>query len=160
MLPQVRAACEALQFEPDMLPKQVDIEIPLLNALKKLGGKAKPQDIYAEVTKSFPNLTPADLNEQLLSGGNRWKNRIQWVRQALVARGELSNAAHGIWEITAKGLGRLKLEETVASTPAKASHSVSGSNGSAPPSALFNLEEVQRITQPPSKPTSCKSCTI
>jgi restriction system protein len=126
-----------------MLPKQIDIEIPLLNALKKLGGKAKPQDIYAEVTKFFPNLTATDLSEQLVSGGNRWKNRIQWVRQALVARGELSNAAHGIWEITPKGLGRLKLEESAASDAAmKPSQTPSESKGAAVTSALFNLEEV------------------
>jgi restriction system protein len=140
----LRVACEALQSESDMLPRQIDIEIPLLTALKKLGGKAKPQDIYAEVTKSFPNLMPADLSEQLQSGGNRWKNRIQWVRQALVARGELSNAAHGVWEITHKGLARLKLEASASpAASTNASSKTTSSNGAIPVfGPLINLEEV------------------
>jgi restriction system protein len=126
-----------------MLPKQIDIEIPLLSVLKKLGGKAKPQDIYPDVTKSFPNLTAADLNEQLETGGNRWKNRIQWARQALVARGELSNAAHGVWEITQKGLMRLKFEPSeTAAASAKSSKGTSSNGPNTGFNALINLEEV------------------
>jgi len=46
-----------------MMPKQQEIEVPLLAALEKLGGKAKPQDVYALVTQAFPQLTSADLAE-------------------------------------------------------------------------------------------------
>jgi restriction system protein len=102
-----------------MMPNQIEIEIPLLSTLKTLGGKAKPKDVYTELVKAFPALTPSDLAEQLQSGGNRWTNRIQWVRQALVARGELSNQSHGIWEITSLGLNRLKAhKESGTSLPA------------------------------------------
>ena len=99
------------------MPNQIEIEIPLLSTLKKLGGKAKPKDVYAELTKAFPALTASDLAEQLQSGGNRWTNRIQWVRQALVARGELSNQSHGIWEITPIGLSRLKAHHKTLTIP-------------------------------------------
>jgi restriction system protein len=91
-----------------MMPNQIEMELPLLTAVKKLGGKAKPKQVYTELTQSFPALTSSDLAIQLPSGGNKWTNRIQWVRQALVARGELSNQSHGIWEITEQGLSRLK----------------------------------------------------
>jgi|HubBroStandDraft_4_1064222.scaffolds.fasta_scaffold52062_2 restriction system protein len=91
-----------------MMPKQVEMELPLLAALEKLGGKAKPQDVYVTVTKSFPALTEADLAEQLQSGGNRWRNRIQWVRQRLVEMGEMESPSFGTWAITAKGLARLR----------------------------------------------------
>lgn len=99
-----------------MMPNQIEIEIPLLSTLKKLGGKAKPKDVYGELTKAFPALTASDLAEQLQSGGNRWTNRIQWVRQALVARGELSNQSHGVWEITPMGLSRLKAHHETLTT--------------------------------------------
>ncbi len=60
------------------------------------------------MTQAFPQLTPADLGEQVSTGGNKWTNRIQWVRQALVARGDLSNKSYGVWEISEQGLSRLK----------------------------------------------------
>jgi len=91
-----------------MMPTQQEMEIPLLTALEKLGGKARPQEVYATVTKSFPVLTEADLAEQLQSGGSRWTNRIQWVRQRLIERGEMESPNYGIWAITAKGLARLR----------------------------------------------------
>src|SRR5450759_4625445 len=91
-----------------MLPKNQEIEIPLLAALEKLGGKARPQDVYAGITKSFPELTDADLAEQLQSGSNNWTNKIQWVRYRLIVRGEMESLGHGIWGITSKGLGRLR----------------------------------------------------
>ncbi len=91
-----------------MMPKQHEMEIPLLTALENLGGKAKPRDAYAAVTKSFPELTEADLVEQLQSGSNKWTNRIQWVRQHLVENGEMESPSYGVWAITAKGLARLR----------------------------------------------------
>ncbi|MFI5102284.1 MAG: restriction endonuclease [Terriglobales bacterium] len=115
-----------------MMPKQQEMEIPLLTALDKLGGKARPQDVYATVTKLFPALTDADLAEQLQSGGNRWTNRIQWVRQRLVERGEMESPSFGIWAITATGLARLR----DGSADNQASHSrVSNSIASLPPPA-------------------------
>jgi hypothetical protein len=51
-----------------VLPKHQEMEIPLLAALEKRGGKARPQDVYASVKKSFPELTESDLAEQLQSG--------------------------------------------------------------------------------------------
>lgn len=115
------------------MPNQIEIEIPLLEALKKLGGKAKPKQVYAEVTQAFPSLTPSDLAEQVSTGGNKWTNRIQWARQALVARAELSNRSHGVWEITEQGLNRLKghtkAQRKSAAVPAAKESAVSaGSN--------------------------------
>lgn len=92
------------------MPKQQQIETPLLAALDRMGGRGRPQEVYAAVTKAFPELTEADLAERLESGGNRWKNRIQWVRQRLVERGELESPSYGIWAITSKGSARLRGE--------------------------------------------------
>jgi restriction system protein len=97
-----------------MLPTHQEIEIPLLAALEKLGGRARPQDVYATVTTSLPELTEEDLAEQLQSGGNKWTNRIQWVRQRLVDKGEMESPSYGIWAITDKGISRLRGDSGVA----------------------------------------------
>src|SRR5207245_2126060 len=59
---------------------------------------------------------------------SKWTNRIQWVRQVLVNKGELDSPAHGVWAITAKGLARLKGAPAVPP------------NGK--PAASANLEEI------------------
>ena len=92
-----------------MIPSQTDIEVPLLLAVKTLGGRAKPEQVYDVVTKYFPNLTEADLAEEVESGGsNKWKNRIRWVRQRLISKGELASPEYGWWEITDAGLARIE----------------------------------------------------
>jgi len=90
-----------------MLPKQKDVEIPLLEVLVELGGQGKPKEIYPLVTKKFPQITAKDLAGTLPSGGNRWTNRIQWARQALIIKGEMYSPTPGIWAITEKGRKRL-----------------------------------------------------
>lgn len=91
-----------------MLPKQRDVEIPLLQVLVELGGKGKPKEIYPRVTGKFPEITEKDLAETLPSGSNKWTNRIQWTRQALITRGEMGSPTRGVWAITEKGRGRLE----------------------------------------------------
>ena len=93
-----------------MMPSQKDIDLPLLKALAAMGGKGPARDVYKAVESFFPQLTDADRSETLPSGGSRWTNRIQWVRQALVDRGELTAAGRGIWAITDRGRRRLELE--------------------------------------------------
>jgi restriction system protein len=93
-----------------MMPPQKDIDIPLLKALAAMGGKGAAREVYKAVDQLFPQLTDADRSETLPSGGSRWTNRIQWVRQALVDRGEVTSAGRGIWAITDKGRERLRRE--------------------------------------------------
>lgn len=93
-----------------MMPKQRDIEIPLLKALAELGGQGETKQIYPLVTKMFPKLTDEELTETLPTGGNKWKNRIQWVRQALIVKGEMYSPRRGVWAITEKGRQRIEQE--------------------------------------------------
>jgi restriction system protein len=127
-----------------MMPPQRDIDLPLLKALVHLGGAAPARDVYEEVEKFFPQLTEADRSEPLPSGGSRWTNRIQWVRQALVDRGELTSAGRGIWAITDKG--RARLERELKSLPdIPASHC---STESLPSEALASLDAAAGATFP------------
>jgi len=98
-----------------MLPKQKDIGIPLLEALVEIGGQGKAKDIYPLVTKKFPSIQEEDLAETLPSGGNKWTNRIQWVRQRLIDKGEMYSPSRGIWAITEKG--KKCVETKVSSEP-------------------------------------------
>jgi len=91
-----------------MLPKQKDIEIPLLEVLVELGGQGKPKEIYPLVTKKFPEIRDEDFAETLPSGGNKWTNRIQWVRLELIRKSEMYGPSRGIWAVTDEGRKRLE----------------------------------------------------
>lgn len=99
-----------------MLPTQKKIELPLLEVLVKLGGQGTTKEIYPLVTKKFPEIRDEDLVETLVSGSNKWTNRIQWVRHTLITKGEMSSPERGIWAITEKG--RLRVEKKEPPTPA------------------------------------------
>ena len=123
-----------------MMPKQSEIEMPLLGCLEKMGGKARPREIYDCLTQHFSDLTDSDLAETLQSGGLKWTNRIQWVRQRLVSVGEMASPEHGVWAITDRGRKRLKERgnsEIVAPTkPSDEIHLVTR------PTSAVNLEEL------------------
>lgn len=90
-----------------MLPTQTEIEVPLLRAIAKLGGTAKPKQIYPVLTAMFPAITPDDLAETLLHGEKKWYNRIQWTRQRLIEAGDMESGGWGLWRITEKGKAKL-----------------------------------------------------
>lgn len=89
-------------------PKQGEIELPLLKAIRELGGRASPKDVYPVVTKAFPQLTEEDLATRLPSSPStyRWHNLVQWSRQALVDKGDLDGSTRGVWKLTAQGRER------------------------------------------------------
>jgi restriction system protein len=100
-----------------MLPSQREIEVPLLRVLVEISGEGIPRDIYPLVTEKFPQIVADDLAERLPSGGNKWTNRIQWVRQRLVEKGEIDGSTPGVWRITEAGRERTAgAEEAAAAT--------------------------------------------
>ena len=63
----------------------MDFEIPLLKVLVKLGGKARPAEVYLEVEKSM-GLNPKDFAEEYdkyKSDVIKWKNKTAWAREYL-----------------------------------------------------------------------------
>jgi restriction system protein len=93
-------------------PKQVEIEVPLLEALVELGGEARPRDIYPLVASRFPHLTQEEQEERLENypSTRKWSNLVQWIRQRLVDLGQIDGSQRGIWKITAAGRVRLQVE--------------------------------------------------
>ena len=95
------------------LPKQTRVEIPLLLEIERAGGEVQPNidDIYVKVAAHFPEVTPEDLAMKLPDGYTpKWRNRVQWARQALILKGELASPARGRWAITEAGRQRLRQE--------------------------------------------------
>jgi restriction system protein len=93
-----------------MIPPQAEIEIPLLEALRALGGEARPKKLYPLITAKFPQLTQEDLTATLKHGEKKWINRIQWTRQALITAGDMASPQRGVWAITEQGRKRLEQE--------------------------------------------------
>lgn len=75
---------------------------PLLDALRGLGGSAKPDEAADRVASDLK--IPDDvLNEQLSSGNSRFRNQVAWARFYLVREGFLDSSKHGVWSLTDKG---------------------------------------------------------
>jgi restriction system protein len=88
-------------------PSQRDLEIPLLRLLESHGGEAKPKQLYEPLAVQF-HLTPEERRERLEStGSNKWENDVQWVRQRLVAVGQIDPSIRGVWKLT--DAGRLRI---------------------------------------------------
>lgn len=90
-------------------PRQFEIEQPLLEVHKELGGKAKPRDVYPLVAMRFPQITPEEQEERLENypSTRKWSNLVQWVRQRLVDSGDIDGSQRGMWQITDTGRARL-----------------------------------------------------
>ena len=75
---------------------------PLLDALRSIGGSAKPDEAIDRVAQDL-KISDSVLNEVLPSGGLRFRNRVAWARFYLVREGLLDSSKHGVWSLTEKG---------------------------------------------------------
>jgi len=87
----------------------MDFEIPLLKALVKLGGKAKPAEVYPELERTM-GLNPKDFPEEYekyKSRAIKWKNKTAWAREYLKRKRQLDGSERGVWKVTEIGKDRL-----------------------------------------------------
>ncbi len=75
---------------------------PLLDALRKLGGSATPEEAVEQIAKDL-GITDAEQDERLTSGEPRFKNQVAWARFYLVRDGLLDSSKRGVWSLTDKG---------------------------------------------------------
>jgi len=75
---------------------------PLLDALRGLGGSAKPDEAVDRVSADL-KISDEVLNETLSSGGSRFRNQVAWARFYLVREGLISSSKHGVWSLTENG---------------------------------------------------------
>jgi hypothetical protein len=96
-----------------------DYEIPLLQALVKLGGAAKPKEIYPAVEIIMESKLKENPKEyETYKRGQRiWINRIQWAREYLKRKEQLDASERGVWKITVLGRERIRVFEQSKSDP-------------------------------------------
>src|SRR5437016_5855526 len=80
---------------------------PLLDALKELGGSAKPRIATDLVAKNL-KVPISVLEEKTKTGVPRFYNQVAWARQYLVNAGFIDGSIRGTWTLTDKGK-KLKL---------------------------------------------------
>lgn len=104
---------KATKTKTDRAPKgslvpESAYELPLLSALDELGGSAPASTVMDRVGELLGDrLTPLD-RELVDSGKTRWRNRIQFVRLAMIRAGYMKDdSPRGIWEITRTGQTRI-----------------------------------------------------
>ena len=86
---------------------------PVLDALKALGGSAKPREI-AEWIGVAHNIPDETLNARYEKSKQlKFPNQIAWARQYLVWEELLDSSKHGVWTLTSKGWNT-KLSEKVS----------------------------------------------
>jgi restriction system protein len=76
---------------------------PVLDALRELGGSAKPREITKWIGENL-NVSDEVLNERYeKSEILKFQNQVAWARQYLVWEGLLESSKHGVWTLTDKG---------------------------------------------------------
>ncbi|MGA2063768.1 MAG: restriction endonuclease [Thermoguttaceae bacterium] len=84
---------------------------PVLAALKRLGGSARPAEVCAAVAKDMGMEGSPLLEETLRSGVSKFENMIAWVRLYLVQAGYIDRSKRGVWALTDTGRNSLPLSE-------------------------------------------------
>ena len=75
---------------------------PLLDALRKLGGSGKPDEVVQQVVTDLA-LSDEEQNELVASGGSRLKTNVAWARFYLVREGLVDSSKRGVWSLTETG---------------------------------------------------------
>jgi len=84
---------------------------PVLDALRALGGSAKPREITQWIGNAY-SIPDEILNERYeKSGVLKFQNQIAWARQYLVWEELLASSKHGVWTLSKKGWESIVTEE-------------------------------------------------
>lgn len=75
---------------------------PVLDALRKLGGSGKPDEVTEQIVSDM-SLTDDIQNELLPSGESRFRNQVAWARFYLVREGLIDSSKRGVWSLTERG---------------------------------------------------------
>lgn len=86
----------------DSGPAFVAMMGPVLDAVRHLGGSARPQEVYDHLDRAL-GLTNEQLAETTVGGAPRYHNQMAWARQYLVSAGLLDASKRGVWSLTEKG---------------------------------------------------------
>ncbi len=75
---------------------------PVLDALRNLGGTARPDDV-ANLVASSVGISTTEQNELNKSGQSRFRNHLHWARFYLVKAGLIEASERGVWSLNKTG---------------------------------------------------------
>lgn len=75
---------------------------PLIEALRQLGGSARPDEVKDEIARSM-QLPEEVLTRRNKSGFLQYSNDVHWARFYLVNAGHIDASSRGVWSLTEKG---------------------------------------------------------
>ena len=91
-----------------MFPKYGEIEQPLLDELRRRGGKARPTDldregrtVYDALADHF-GLSEDTRGASIIENGiarSKWENMVRYARRALKDKGLVDTPQHGVWRV-------------------------------------------------------------
>lgn len=83
-------------------PQFVEYLGPVLDALRELGGSARPGEVRDWIAANLDVPTEI-LDAELASGGSRFNNRVHWARFYLARAGLIDSSTRGVWRLTEQG---------------------------------------------------------
>ncbi len=83
-------------------PKFVQYFAPIIEALKRLGGSARPSEVR-DVVAEIVGATDDEMSELTSSGTVRFDNKVNWARFYLAKAGIIDSSRRGVWTLTEKG---------------------------------------------------------
>ncbi|CAN5820923.1 restriction endonuclease [soil metagenome] len=75
---------------------------PVIEALKKLGGSGRPDEVRDQIAGML-NVGEEEQGKTLISGESRFSNQVAWARFYLVKAEYLDSSTRGVWSLTDKG---------------------------------------------------------
>lgn len=95
-------------------PKFVSYFWPVVEALKNLGGSARPVEVREEIATML-GISDSAQAETLPSGFPRFDNQVAWARFYLAKGGIIDSSSRGVWALTEKGrvLAHLTQQESL-----------------------------------------------
>lgn len=92
------------------LPEFTRWVMPLIAALKELGGSARPREVVGLIAKN-EQLSDEVLDKLNPAGGQKFPNQVHWARYYLAEDGYLDRSKHGVWKLTEKGSSTSQFNE-------------------------------------------------
>jgi len=83
----------------EIQPKFLKFFIPLINALKELGGSGTPSEVI-DLAISNLNISEKEQEKINKNGGSTIINQAQWAKFYLLRGGYISSSKRGIWTLT------------------------------------------------------------
>lgn len=83
-------------------PKFVSYFVPLIKALRDLGGSGRPTEVYHAIATKL-SLSEETLAETNRNGQSRFENQVAWARFYLSKAGIIDASSRGVWTLTEKG---------------------------------------------------------